>query len=118
MQNETAKLEVQGLCKQFGSEGSDAKPILHDVNVKISAGEFVCIVGTSGCGKTTLIRILDGLIPPSAGCVRINGAAVSTPGPDRGFVFQQDSLLPGALFWTTSSSGSKCSSGRARIKSG
>jgi len=94
MQNETAKLEVQGLCKQFGSEGSDAKPILHDVNVKISAGEFVCIVGTSGCGKTTLIRILDGLIPPSAGCVRINGAAVSTPGPDRGFVFQQDSLLP------------------------
>src|SRR6185437_10155111 len=94
MQNETAKLEVQGLCKQFGSEGADSKPILHDVNVKISAGEFVCIVGTSGCGKTTLIRILDGLIPPSAGCVRINGAAVSTPGPDRGFVFQQDSLLP------------------------
>src|SRR6185312_11094857 len=94
MQNETAKLEVQGLCKQFGSEGSDAKPILHDVNVKISAGEFVCIVGTSGCGKTTLIRILDGLIPASAGCVLINGTAVSSPGPDRGFVFQNDSLLP------------------------
>jgi len=94
MQNETAKLEVQGLYKQFGSAGNDARPILHDVNVKISAGEFVCIVGTSGCGKTTLIRILDGLIPPSAGYVLINGTAVSTPGPDRGFVFQQDSLLP------------------------
>src|SRR6185312_17016916 len=94
MESETAKLEVQGLYKQFGAAGADSKPILHDVNVKISAGEFVCIVGTSGCGKTTLIRILDGLIPPSAGCVRINGAAVSTPGPDRGFVFQQDSLLP------------------------
>ncbi|HVV61601.1 MAG TPA: ABC transporter ATP-binding protein [Pseudolabrys sp.] len=94
MQNETAKLEVQGLFKQFGSAEGGSRPILHDVNVKIAAGEFVCIVGASGCGKTTLIRILDGLIPPSAGCVRINGAAVSTPGPDRGFVFQQDSLLP------------------------
>jgi NitT/TauT family transport system ATP-binding protein len=94
MQSEPAKLEVQGLYKQFGATEADTKPILHDVNIKISAGEFVCIVGTSGCGKTTLIRILDGLIPPSAGCVRINGTAVSTPGPDRGFVFQQDSLLP------------------------
>jgi len=93
MQGEVVKLEVQGLFKQF-TAGGETKSILADVNLKITAGEFVCIVGASGCGKTTLIRILDGLIQPTAGRVLIDGTAVSSPGPDRGFVFQQDSLLP------------------------
>jgi NitT/TauT family transport system ATP-binding protein len=92
-QTAAVKLEVQGLYKQF-TAGGETKPILANVNLKIAPGEFVCIVGSSGCGKTTLIRILDGLIQPSAGRVLIDGAAVSSPGPDRGFVFQQDSLLP------------------------
>lgn len=94
MQTGLPKLELAELSKQFNPTGADAKAILQDISVKIAPGEFVCIVGTSGCGKTTLIRILDGLIPPTSGCVMINGNAVSSPGPDRGFVFQQDSLLP------------------------
>jgi NitT/TauT family transport system ATP-binding protein len=94
MQAEAAKVEIQGLSQQFGAGSADARPILSNLNIKIASGEFVCVVGTSGCGKTTLIRVIDGLLQPSAGHVLIDGHAVSSPGPDRGFVFQHDSLLP------------------------
>src|SRR5207247_2902220 len=68
--------------------------VLSNISLEISASEFVSIVGASGCGKTTLLRILDGLIPPSAGEVLIDGKKVNAPGPNRGFVFQKDSLWP------------------------
>ena len=68
--------------------------VLSDISLQINASEFVSIVGSSGCGKTTFLRILDGLIPPSAGDVLIDGQKVIGPGPNRGFVFQKDSLWP------------------------
>jgi NitT/TauT family transport system ATP-binding protein len=88
------KLVVDDVSKVFASADGAVRPILDGVNLEIQAGEFVCLVGASGSGKTTLIRIIDGLLAPTGGRVLIDGAAISGPGPDRGFVFQQDSLLP------------------------
>jgi NitT/TauT family transport system ATP-binding protein len=87
------KLEAQNIWKVFSRRGQPVEA-LHDVSVQVGAGEFVSIVGASGCGKTTLLRIVDGLVPPSRGDIRVNGQPVSGPGPDRGFVFQQDALFP------------------------
>jgi NitT/TauT family transport system ATP-binding protein len=67
---------------------------LSNINFQIRAGEFVTIVGASGCGKTTLLRTIAGLTAPSRGRVVVNGKPVSGPGPDRAVVFQDMRLLP------------------------
>src|SRR2546422_479137 len=67
---------------------------LRDVSLQVAPGQFISIVGASGCGKTTLLRIVDGLTRPTRGEVWVDGRAVDRPGPDRGFVFQQDALFP------------------------
>jgi NitT/TauT family transport system ATP-binding protein len=87
------KLETHKLGKTFRRAGA-AVEALRDISVSVKDGEFVSIVGASGCGKTTLLRILDGLIEPTEGTVSIDGKIVDRPGPDRGFVFQQDGLFP------------------------
>jgi NitT/TauT family transport system ATP-binding protein len=94
MRTDGAKLVVQNLSKHFGSVPGAVRSVLHDLNFEIRSGEFVCIVGTSGCGKTTFIRIVDGLIESTSGRVLLDGHVIAKPGPDRAFVFQQDSLLP------------------------
>jgi len=87
------RLEVRELCKSFRKGGQEIE-VLRNVTFGIREGEFVSIVGASGCGKTTLLRLLDGLIDPTSGSVAVDGRQVSGPGPERAFVFQQDSLLP------------------------
>jgi len=89
----TAKLSVQGVCKRFSRRSPDL-PVLSDVSFDVHAGEFFVIVGPSGCGKTTLLRIIQGLERPSAGTILLSGAPLAGAGPDRGFVFQHDSLFP------------------------
>jgi len=89
-----AKLEVTGLSKYFYGRAGDIRKVLDDITVSIAAGEFVCIVGASGCGKTTFIRCIAGLLPAEEGAVRIDGNLVTRPGSDRGFVFQSDALMP------------------------
>jgi NitT/TauT family transport system ATP-binding protein len=91
----TPKLEIDHLSKSFGTLSA-----LEDVDIKVREGEFVSLVGPSGCGKTTVLRIIAGLEPSSAGAIRIDGAAVTGPGPDRGFVFQADCLLPWRRIWS------------------
>jgi NitT/TauT family transport system ATP-binding protein len=84
-----AKLEIANLSMRFG-----ALEALRAIDLAIGAGEFIAIVGPSGCGKTTLLRIVAGLEAASGGAVRLDGRMVTDPGPDRGFVFQTDNLLP------------------------
>ena len=82
-------LELSHVSKSFG-----ATAVLRDVNLAIEQGEFVAIVGYSGAGKTTLMSILAGLLRPDTGTVTHEGREMTGPGPDRGIVFQNYSLLP------------------------
>lgn len=88
-----ALLELNNVSKGFGEP--DAKSaVLTDINLTIDEGEFVALVGRSGCGKTTLVSLIAGLLRPDSGNILVNGYEVSSPGPDRGVVFQNYSLLP------------------------
>jgi len=68
--------------------------VLKDINLSIEEGEFVAIVGFSGAGKTTLLNLVAGLLRPDSGTVRLNDLEITSPGLDRGVVFQNYSLLP------------------------
>ncbi len=83
------KLEVTGLNKQFGD-----LQVLQNIDVAVERGEFIAVVGPSGCGKTTFLRMVAGLEPVSSGTILLDGQKLSGPGGNRGFVFQNDSLLP------------------------
>jgi NitT/TauT family transport system ATP-binding protein len=92
-------LSVRQVCKTFRlrgrSRGRDrALNVLQHVNFDVRQGELVSIIGESGCGKTTLLRIVQGLVRQDFGSVSIDGVDVAAPARDRGFVFQHASLLP------------------------
>lgn len=84
-----AFLELTNVSKSFGGA-----PVLKDINLSIEKGEFVAIVGFSGAGKTTLINLVSGLLRPDSGTAKLNDLEITEPGPDRGIVFQNYSLLP------------------------
>jgi len=86
-------VELINVCKSYG-EGRGRTSILKDINLSIEDGEFIAIVGFSGSGKTTLISTLAGLIKPDSGQVLKQGKPIVAPGPDRGVVFQNYSLMP------------------------
>jgi nitrate/nitrite transport system ATP-binding protein len=88
-----AYLELRGVSKGFGA-GRDRVEVLRGVDLDVEQGEFVAIVGYSGAGKTTLLSLVAGLLRPDAGTITLRGQAVTEPGPDRGVVFQNYSLLP------------------------
>lgn len=84
-------LQVEQLGKRFPGA---AEPVFEGVNFSIAQGEFVCIIGHSGCGKTTILNVLAGLDSASEGHVFMAGREVAGPGLERGVVFQGHALMP------------------------
>jgi NitT/TauT family transport system ATP-binding protein len=83
------KLEIAALSKWFGELEA-----LRGIDIAVERGEFITMVGPSGCGKTTFLRMVAGLEPATSGEILLDGKPLSGPGGNRGFVFQNDSLLP------------------------
>ncbi len=85
-----AFLKIEGLAKAF----VPARPVFADVSFALARGEFVCIIGHSGCGKTTILNVLAGLDRASAGHVFMDGRELVGPSLERGVVFQGHALMP------------------------
>lgn len=86
-------LELSDLTKIYPTSKGDFV-VLENLNLKIKEGEFISIIGHSGCGKTTLLSMIAGLNPISGGQIILDGSPITGPGPDRGVIFQSPSLLP------------------------
>jgi nitrate/nitrite transport system ATP-binding protein len=86
-------VSIEQLAKIYPSK-HDELVVFEDVNIGIEKGEFVCIIGHSGCGKSTILNVLAGLDEPSAGTIVMDGKEVRGPSLERGVVFQNYSLLP------------------------
>ena len=88
-------LSVESLKKVYPSaNGTPNPPVFEDINFHIDKGEFVCIIGHSGCGKTTILNVLAGLEEASAGNAFMDSREVKGPSLDRGVVFQSHALMP------------------------
>jgi NitT/TauT family transport system ATP-binding protein len=86
-------IELRGVEIHFG-EGKTAVQAVSGLDLDVAPGQFVSVLGPSGCGKSTLIGAIAGFTPISSGALRVDGRAVSAPGPDRGVVFQHHTLFP------------------------
>src|SRR5260221_614065 len=86
-------LEVDALGMVFEKRGLRSA-VLRDISLAVKRGEFVSLIGHSGCGKSTLLNLLAGLLRPTAGHMLLGNKEIAGPGPERGVVFQNHSLLP------------------------
>lgn len=87
-------VSIEGIAKRYQTGNAAAPPVFEDVWLKLDRGEFGCIIGHSGCGKTTVLNILAGLDQPSSGVVIFDGKAIDGPSLDRAVIFQSHALLP------------------------
>jgi NitT/TauT family transport system ATP-binding protein len=86
-------LQIEDVSVVYEREGRRTVAVEH-VNLDVRPGEFLCIVGASGCGKTTLLRAIDGLVQPTSGRIRLHGEPAKPTDERMAMVFQEDSLLP------------------------
>jgi bicarbonate transport system ATP-binding protein len=90
---QTQFLDIQGVSKVYETpKGSFT--VLQDIDLSVGEGEFICVIGHSGCGKTTLLNMVSGFTIPSSGTVSLRNRPIVKPGPDRMVVFQGYALLP------------------------
>src|SRR3954471_18109965 len=87
-------ISIEGITKRFPAAGGGATTVFEDLWLSIKRGEFVCIIGHSGCGKTTVLNILAGLDAPSEGTVIVDNQPIKGPSLDRAVIFQSHALLP------------------------
>ncbi|MBQ8087920.1 MAG: ABC transporter ATP-binding protein [Clostridia bacterium] len=86
--------DVDRVYTDSGNPQAEGVEALRGVSLDVYRGEFLSIIGASGCGKTTLLRLIGGLDLPQAGTLRINDSLIEGPDPQRGYIFQQGSLFP------------------------
>jgi nitrate/nitrite transport system ATP-binding protein len=87
-------ISIEGITKRFPAPGGGSTTVFEDLWLSMGRGEFSCIIGHSGCGKTTVLNILAGLDAPSAGTVIVDNQAIEGPSLDRAVIFQSHALLP------------------------
>ncbi|WP_346685428.1 ABC transporter ATP-binding protein [Megamonas hypermegale] len=87
-------VEFINIHKSFDEVNGKPKYILEDINLKIKTGEFICVLGKSGCGKSTMLNLLAGYLKPDKGRIIVDGVDVNGPSAQRGVVFQQHALFP------------------------
>lgn len=87
-------LSISGVSKQFTNPQGEVITALSNVDLDIAPGSFISLIGPSGCGKSTLLRLIAGLIQPDSGTLTLDGAPITKPGSDRGFMFQDHTLFP------------------------
>jgi NitT/TauT family transport system ATP-binding protein len=89
-----ARLELDRVTRTYRRSGGEIVDAVREVSLTIDPHEFVCVIGPSGCGKSTLLQLIAGLAPTSSGTIRLGGRQVVGPSPERGLVFQKDSVFP------------------------
>ncbi len=90
---QTQFLDIQGVSKVYETPKGPFT-VLQDVDLSVGEGEFICVIGHSGCGKTTLLNMVSGFTIPTSGTVSLRNQPIVQPGPDRMVVFQGYALLP------------------------
>ena len=86
-------IQIESLSYTYQDNRQQDK-VIDNLTLQIEEGEFVCLVGHSGCGKTTLLNLIAGLLSPTSGHIRIDGRDITGPGLDRNVIFQHHSLFP------------------------
>jgi nitrate/nitrite transport system ATP-binding protein len=87
-------ISIEGIARRFPAPGGGAATVFEELWLSMRRGEFVCVIGHSGCGKTTILNVLAGLDEPSSGAVIVDGKAIEGPSLDRAVIFQSHALLP------------------------
>lgn len=87
-------IAIRNVQKRFDSHQGETVHALENVCLDIAPGSFISLIGPSGCGKSTLLRLIAGLIQPDSGSLTLDGEAITAPGSDRGFMFQEHTLFP------------------------
>ncbi|WP_330403409.1 ABC transporter ATP-binding protein [Herbinix hemicellulosilytica] len=86
-------LKIENVNRTYIDEDDNQVEALQDINLSVRRGEFLSIIGSSGCGKTTLLRLIAGLDKPETGKLTLDGEEIVGPDPQRGYVFQQGGLF-------------------------